>query len=189
MSNELVDLSIYQEHNFMKNRDIEKYIVRQAESCIWLHHRMKEYLEDSAFEPYYAVIEYLQRVHSSQLGLLVNGTEGLLANGTDLGLPDHSYYFDSLFSRTVDVSSSFRPQLILWIHCVSYFRGHQRYIDLDKEYGKVWSILKRDSILNGNLLFSCLAWAPNSGYPIMDRVVGAETELMARIDKKNGENG
>jgi hypothetical protein len=98
----------------------------------------------------------------------------------DLGLPEGSFYFQSLFDKV-----GTEPEAVLWVHCISYFRGYQRYIQLSETTTGFWCILARDAMMNGNLLLSVLS--ADGREDLRHIAIGAETELIAEIDKRNGE--
>jgi hypothetical protein len=175
-------LPLLEEKNFMKFRDISAYSVHQAQSCIWLYDKMKVYHQAPAFLPFKGVLGYLMDVHTNQFSNLVT-------DGMDLQHPGSSFYFDSLYDALGVEDPIYAPETVLWAHCISYFRGHLRYQELEV-FQDGWEVLCRDALMNANLLFTVMvnyhASSALKGMNLMFKVIDAEEGIIAKIDERNG---
>jgi hypothetical protein len=169
---------MFVEVNFMAGRDVGAYAERQAASCLYL---LREYrawraglqgLSDRLSARCVELLSRLEEVHSRQF--------------RDLGAPDveppgRSFYFDSMEER---IGASWER---LMTQAVSYERGRLRYVMLRDEPGP-WRRFEEDAAANRDACVETLALSLWDGYVRMGlgAVVGAEAEVMAVIDARNG---
>ena len=109
-------MKLYEEQNFLSNRDLKTYKRKQAGSCLWLIEKLSPYRMKYALE-----IWYLINIHEDQYEMI----------GIETEKPEKSFYFDTILDRLGKASDEEK----LYVHCVSYFRGLQRYEQL-KEFDK-----------------------------------------------------
>lgn len=160
MEGKTINMKLYEEKNFLANRDIEAYKTKQAGSCLWLIERLRKYKtnEDECW--------YLINIHEDQYEMIGIKTEK----------PTKSFYFDTILDRLGKVSDEEK----LYVHCVSYFRGLQRYEQL-KEFDKgceLWYKLAIDAKTNGILLQDALELSDDQ----KEKIITIEEEVVREID-------
>jgi len=175
-------MKIYQEKNFMHNRDINAYRFNQASSCLYLDKRLNQYMNKIKNDKIFIVWSQLRDIHRRQF--------------RDLGCPtansEPSFYFDTMFDN-VDLGDERMARLL--IHHVSYLRGQQRYDMLSRflinkfpHYHFIWEIWEQlydDATWNASL---CLNFLKDEGTDFendLKKVIEIEATLMKQIDKRN----
>lgn len=171
-------IELYQEKHFLHNRDPEAYKVRQSGSCLYLVELLNGYSRGPGSGMFGLLCSHLRRVHLQQYEDI----------GIDAELPEGSFYFDSLFPM-LDSETDMVQRI--WVHCVSYFRGVQRYKALVDVFGEdnTYRIFYRDALLNGHFCmdFLNLYCSKQENQKLMAHVVKCETEVIQKIDEFNSQ--
>lgn len=170
---------MYKEQHFLNDRDLKAYAEKQAGSCLFLIEQLTEWVVGMHDAPLRLVLMYLIGVHGRQYKDL--GGE------SHMEPPKSSFYYCSLLGR---IASAGIPRIAL--HAVMYERGRLRYEELTKlpvTYELwFWGRLLWDAQSNRDLcLHYMMMHSTSQTRTFIRKAVGLEAELMADIDKRNGE--